>query len=57
MNAQALIDTGRAWEASGKGLLAIDDGYPICNQRFAQIGDSPKRGGAARLSGVDCAGT
>lgn len=37
MNAQALIDTGGALVASGKGLLAMDRSSPICNKRFARL--------------------
>ena len=32
----------------------MDESTPTCNKRFASVGDSPDRGGPARLSGVDC---
>ena len=54
MNAQELIDTARTLVAGDKGLLAMDESNPTCNKRFAKVGDSPDRGGPARLSGVDC---
>jgi hypothetical protein len=54
MNAQELIDTAKALVAGDKGLLAMDESNPTCNKRFRQAGDSPDRGGPARLPGVDC---
>lgn len=56
MNVQALIDTGRVLVTSGKGLWVMNRSIPICNKKICQIGDSPNRGGAVRLAGVDCAG-
>ena len=38
MNAQQLIDTAKALVADGKGLLAMDESNPTCNQRFAKLG-------------------
>lgn len=38
MNAQELIDTARALVAGDKGLLAMDESNPTCNQRFARLG-------------------
>ena len=38
MNAQELIDTARALVADDKGLLAMDESNPTCNQRFARLG-------------------
>jgi fructose-bisphosphate aldolase class I len=38
MNAQQLIDTARTLVAAGKGLLAMDESNPTCNQRFARLG-------------------
>lgn len=38
MNAQELIDTARALVADDKGLLAMDESNPTCNQRFASLG-------------------
>ena len=38
MNAQALIDTARKLVAGDKGLLAMDESNPTCNQRFAKLG-------------------
>jgi fructose-bisphosphate aldolase class I len=34
----ALIDTARALVAGDKGLLAMDESNPTCNQRFAALG-------------------
>jgi fructose-bisphosphate aldolase class I len=36
MNTQALIDTARKMVADHKGLPAMDESNPTCNQRFAQ---------------------
>ena len=36
MNTQALIYTARKMVADHKGLLAMDESNPTCNQRFAQ---------------------
>src|ERR1035438_484528 len=38
MNAQRLIDTATALVADDKGLLAMDESTPTCNQRFARLG-------------------
>ena len=38
MNAEKLIDTARALIAGDKGLLAMDESNPTCNQRFAKVG-------------------
>jgi fructose-bisphosphate aldolase class I len=38
MNAQRLIDTAKALVADDKGLLAMDESNPTCNQRFAKLG-------------------
>jgi len=38
MNAQQLIDTARTLVAADKGLLAMDESNPTCNQRFARLG-------------------
>jgi fructose-bisphosphate aldolase class I len=37
MNAQRLIDTAKALVADDKGLLAMDESNPTCNQRFAKL--------------------
>jgi len=38
MNAQELIDAGRTLVAGDKGLLAMEEGNPICNKRFSRLG-------------------
>jgi fructose-bisphosphate aldolase class I len=38
MNEQKLIDTAKMLVASNKGLLAMDESNPTCNQRFAKLG-------------------
>ena len=38
MNRQALVDTAAALLAGDKGLLAIDESNPTCNERFAKLG-------------------
>ena len=38
MNAKMLITTAKAMIAEGKGLLAMDESTPTCNQRFAKLG-------------------
>src|ERR1035438_2397123 len=38
MNAQRLINTAKALVADHKGLLAMDESNPTCNQRFAKLG-------------------
>jgi len=38
MNIQNLMDTARALVADDKGLLAMDESNPTCNQRFAKLG-------------------
>ena len=38
MNAHELIDTARALVAGDKGLLAMDESDPTCNERFAKLG-------------------
>ena len=37
-SAKALTGTARALVADGKGLLAMDESNPTCNQRFARLG-------------------
>ena len=37
MIAQTLRDTARKLVAGDKGLLAMDESNPTCNQRFAQL--------------------
>ena len=38
MSASRLIDTAKALVADDKGLLAMDESTPTCNQRFAKLG-------------------
>ncbi len=38
MNTQKLIETARALVTSDKGLLAMDESNPTCNNRFAKLG-------------------
>ena len=38
MNVPLLTDTARTLLANGKGLLAMDESNPTCNQRFAKLG-------------------
>ena len=38
MNAQQLLDTAAELMAGDKGLLAMDESNPTCNQRFAALG-------------------
>src|SRR5271165_1593074 len=38
MNTKLLTDTANALVASNKGLLAMDESNPTCNQRFAKLG-------------------
>ena len=38
MNTQRLINTAKALVADDKGLLAMDESTPTCNQRFAKLG-------------------
>ncbi len=38
MNAQLLIETAQKLLANDKGLLAMDESNPTCNQRFAKLG-------------------
>jgi fructose-bisphosphate aldolase class I len=38
MNTHPLIDTAWALVAGDKGLLAMDESNPTCNQRFAKLG-------------------
>ena len=40
MNAQQLIDTARLLVAGDRGLLAMDESSPTCDQRFAALGIS-----------------
>jgi fructose-bisphosphate aldolase, class I len=40
MTTQALIDTARTLVAGDKGLLAMDESNPTCNERFARLGIS-----------------
>jgi fructose-bisphosphate aldolase class I len=37
MNTQLLIDTAKKLVADSKGLLAMDESNPTCNQRFAKL--------------------
>jgi len=37
MNTQMLIDAAKALVADSKGLLAMDESNPTCNQRFAKL--------------------
>ncbi|MFJ2463074.1 class I fructose-bisphosphate aldolase [Pseudomonas sp. NPDC087615] len=41
MNSVQLVDTARQMLASGKGLLAMDESSPTCNDRFAALGITP----------------
>ena len=38
MNEQKLIATAKVMVAEGKGLLAMDESTPTCNQRFEKVG-------------------
>ena len=38
MNEQKLIATAQAMIVAGKGILAMDDSTPTCNQRFEKQG-------------------
>jgi fructose-bisphosphate aldolase, class I len=38
MNTHELIDTARTLVSGDKGLLAMDESNPTCNQRFAKLG-------------------
>jgi len=38
VNAEQLVATARALVADDKGLLAMDESNPTCNQRFAKLG-------------------
>ena len=38
MHTQTLIDTARQLLDGDKGLLAMDESYPTCNKRFAELG-------------------
>lgn len=38
VNAQALVETACALVAGDKGLLAMDESDPTCNERFARLG-------------------
>jgi fructose-bisphosphate aldolase class I len=38
MNPQELIDTAKALVTDDKGILAMDESNPTCNQRFAKLG-------------------
>jgi fructose-bisphosphate aldolase class I len=38
MNVQKLIETAKLLVADNKGLLAMDESNPTCNQRFAKLG-------------------
>ena len=53
MTARELIDTARKLVGGGKGLLAMDESNPHLQQAVCRRGDSPDRGGKARLSGID----
>lgn len=37
MSAQELIATAKAMVADGKGLLAMDESSPTCNNRFEKM--------------------
>jgi fructose-bisphosphate aldolase class I len=41
MNREELAATAKAMVAPGKGLLAMDESNPTCNQRFAEVGIEP----------------
>jgi fructose-bisphosphate aldolase, class I len=41
MNTHELVDTARQMLANGKGLLAMDESTPTCNERFAAVGIEP----------------
>ncbi len=47
MNTQELLDTAQALVADDKGLLAMDESNPTCNERFAALG-IPQTGEARR---------
>ena len=53
MNAQRLIDTAKALVADDKGLLAMDESNPTCNQRFAKLGIPQTEEIAARVPRTD----
>ncbi len=38
MSSKGLIDTAKALVADDKGILAMDESNPTCNQRFAKLG-------------------
>ena len=38
MNAPELIATAKALVAGDKGLLALDESTPTCDERFAKLG-------------------
>ena len=38
MSEQELVTTVRTMMHAGKGILAMDESYPTCNQRFARLG-------------------
>jgi len=38
VNVQSLVNTAQALVADAKGLLAMDESNPTCNQRFAKLG-------------------
>ena len=40
MNAQRLMDIARKMVADDKGLLAMDESTPTCDERFARLGIS-----------------
>ena len=44
MSAQQLIDTAEMLVAADKGLLAMDESNPTCDQRFAAVGVAPTEG-------------
>lgn len=41
MNTRELVDTARRMLANGKGLLAMDESSPTCNERFTAVGITP----------------
>jgi len=38
MNAKQLVNTAKMLLAGDKGLLAMDESNPTCNERFARLG-------------------
>lgn len=52
MDTHNLIDTASMLVAGDKRLLAMDEGYPACNERSARLVIHKTKRGPARLSGV-----